>query len=83
MKTTFSQTLNRPRFLVHRRPAGQFLFPSEVGALLARLTDRLLTWSQRARDRRALQTLDMHLLQDIGLSRADVERESGKYFWQS
>lgn len=81
MKTTFSQALNRPSFLVHRLPAGQFL--SETRALVARLTDQLLTWSQRARDRRALQTLDAHLLQDIGLSRADVERESGKFFWQS
>ena len=81
MNTTLSQALGRPSFLVHRHPAGRFL--SEAGSLVARLTDRLLTWSQRARDRRALQTLDMHLLQDIGLSRADVERESGKYFWQS
>lgn len=81
MRTVIPQTLNRSSFVVHGRPAGQFLIAVESG--LAHLVDRLLTWSQRARDRRALQTLDTHLLQDIGLSQADVERESTKYFWQS
>lgn len=40
------------------------------------------TWRERARSRRALQTLNDHLLKDIGLSRLDVDIETTKSFWQ-
>jgi len=50
------------------------------GAALA-LT-ALLSWQERARQRRALEGLDDRLLKDIGLSRADVFREAAKRFWQ-
>ncbi|HXV22906.1 MAG TPA: DUF1127 domain-containing protein [Alphaproteobacteria bacterium] len=43
---------------------------------------RLLAWQERARQRRALLQLDDALLKDIGLTRADVERECGKPFWR-
>jgi uncharacterized protein YjiS (DUF1127 family) len=36
----------------------------------------------RARQRRALQALDDRLLKDIGVTRADVELETAKWFWQ-
>jgi uncharacterized protein YjiS (DUF1127 family) len=42
----------------------------------------ILTWSERVRQRRALRALDEWVLKDIGLSRADVMRESDKPFWQ-
>jgi uncharacterized protein YjiS (DUF1127 family) len=42
----------------------------------------LLTWLDRARQRRHLRTLSDHMLRDIGLSRADVEGEAGKPFWR-
>ena len=42
----------------------------------------LLTWLDRARQRRHLLTLSDHMLRDIGLSRADVESEAGKPFWR-
>ena len=45
--------------------------------------DQFLTWHQRVRDRQALGKLDAHRLHDIGLSRADVESEVSKPFWQS
>lgn len=38
-------------------------------------------WRQRARGRAALAALDDHMLNDIGLSRADVTREINKPFW--
>ena len=46
------------------------------------LTDLLLLWMQRARQRRSLDSLSDHVLKDVGLSRADVAGESGKRFWQ-
>jgi uncharacterized protein YjiS (DUF1127 family) len=42
----------------------------------------LLTWLERARQRRHLLSLSDHMLRDIGLSRADVEGEAGKPFWR-
>ena len=39
-------------------------------------------WHERARQRRALSGLSDELLKDIGVSRADAVRESGKSFWQ-
>lgn len=40
-------------------------------------------WSERRRQRRQLRRLGDRILKDIGLSRADVEREAGKPFWKS
>jgi uncharacterized protein YjiS (DUF1127 family) len=40
-----------------------------------------LRWQEVARQRRALATLDDHMLKDLGLSRADALRESGRWFW--
>ena len=39
-------------------------------------------WRDRSRQRRTLMRLDDHMLHDIGLSRADVEREASKPFWR-
>ena len=47
-----------------------------------RLVTLLLTWQQRARDRRQLQSLSDHMLRDIGLTRADVFAEASKPFWR-
>jgi uncharacterized protein YjiS (DUF1127 family) len=44
--------------------------------------DLLLTWYERARQRRELQALSDHMLHDIGLGRVDVEAEAGKPFWR-
>jgi uncharacterized protein YjiS (DUF1127 family) len=37
---------------------------------------------QRYRQRRALIMLSDHMLKDLGLSRSDAGRESGKRFWE-
>jgi len=42
----------------------------------------IVTWLERARQRQALLALDEWVLKDIGLSRADVMRESDKPFWR-
>lgn len=85
MSRAYSETAPKSSFPV----AGPFqsgtvrTLLTAVSGGLGRLSDRLLTWQQRAQDRRALRALDAHMLHDIGLSRSDVERESSKHFWQS
>ncbi len=42
----------------------------------------LMTWHERARQRRALGTLDQRLLRDIGLDPATAATEASKPFWR-
>ncbi len=42
-----------------------------------------MTWQERASERRHLGQLDDRLLADMGLSRADVERETSIPFWRA
>lgn len=46
------------------------------------VSNLLLLWLARWRDRRALDALSDHMLKDMGLSRADAAGESGKPFWR-
>lgn len=39
-------------------------------------------WHQRARQRRALARLTDRQLADVGLTRAEAEREAAKLFWR-
>ncbi|WP_374377891.1 DUF1127 domain-containing protein [Dongia sp.] len=56
------------------------------GNLPRNLLQRLLGWMaaafERGRQRRTLGTLSDHQLKDIGLTRADVARETAKPFWR-
>jgi uncharacterized protein YjiS (DUF1127 family) len=56
-----------------------------VPSLAVRLrnaVDLVLTWHERARQRRHLQSLSDHMLRDLGLTRADVLAEASKPFWR-
>ena len=44
--------------------------------------DIFKSWSRRTHERRMLALLSDRMLDDVGLSRHDVEKESAKYFWQ-
>lgn len=48
-----------------------------------RLLKMILVWQTRINDRRHLSRLDNRLLVDIGIDRADIEREAEKPFWQA
>jgi len=40
------------------------------------------TWVRRSNDRRMLDRMNDHMLNDIGLTRFEVNLEVDKYFWQ-
>jgi uncharacterized protein YjiS (DUF1127 family) len=64
------------------RPADRRLWSADR-ALWTQVGEVLLTWLERTRQRRQLGQLSPHMLKDIGLSRADVEAEVTKPFWQA
>ena len=45
--------------------------------------ETLLLWQQRSSERRRLREMDDRLLKDMGLSRADAEREGSLPFWRA
>ncbi|MGF1609690.1 MAG: DUF1127 domain-containing protein [Kiloniellales bacterium] len=62
---------------------GWSLFAGLPRAASRGLFDLLLLWQERAAQRYALSMLDAHALKDIGLTRAEAEREAGKPFWRA
>jgi uncharacterized protein YjiS (DUF1127 family) len=54
-----------------------------LSALIVSVTDTVLDWQERSRQRHRLGEMDDHLLHDIGLSRADLEYEAAKPFWRA
>lgn len=52
------------------------------GALFSAV-DVVMMWHERAKQRRQLAGLNDYELKDIGLSRADVEREVRKPIWSA
>jgi uncharacterized protein YjiS (DUF1127 family) len=63
------------------RPADRALWTADR-ALWTQVGELVLIWLERTRQRRQLSQLSSHMLKDIGLSRADVEAEVTKPFWQ-
>ena len=51
-------------------------------AFAARVTGTLRTWVRRSDERRQLAHMNEHMLNDIGLSRFELDHEVAKYFWQ-
>lgn len=43
----------------------------------------LREWVRRWRQRRRLEDLDDRMLRDVGVTRADAEREARRPFWQA
>lgn len=59
------------------------MFGGNFGSLAVRAVDILLTWQERATQRHALAALDTRFLRDMGLLRADAQREAAKPFWRA
>lgn len=55
---------------------------ARLAAALGAAFEALLLWQERSRERRQLREMSDHLLKDLGLSRADIEKESSKPFWR-
>jgi uncharacterized protein YjiS (DUF1127 family) len=52
-----------------------------LAAWTRRAIELVLGWQEVARQRRALLQLDERLRKDIGITRADAEREASRPFW--
>ena len=53
-----------------------------LGRAVATVFDTLLGWQQRANERAHLRTLDDRMLSDMGIGRAEAEREAALPFWR-
>ena len=53
-----------------------------AGNILEKTLGTVKMWKARSRQRKQLALLDNRLLEDIGLTKADVKREIAKPFWR-
>jgi uncharacterized protein YjiS (DUF1127 family) len=67
-----------PRYETRRRIR---VVPSST-SMLAGLLRRVAIWWRTKRDRRALAAMSDVMLRDVGLTRADIDRELVQPFWQ-
>jgi uncharacterized protein YjiS (DUF1127 family) len=44
--------------------------------------DQVLAWMERSKQRAQLAGIEPHMLHDLGLSRADLDAECRKHFWE-
>ena len=83
MTTCTNQTVSRiPAVTLPARQGRQPSVLARVAGGIVSLSDHLLTWQARASQRRRLSELPDYLLSDIGVTRADAEREVSKPFWR-
>ena len=65
------------------RSSGQSQAARLRGDAFGEAIGTLTLWQARRRARQQLAGLSDQMLQDIGISRTDVEREYGKPFWRA
>ena len=53
-----------------------------LNSALPVLWETLVAWQERANQRGQLASLEGRLLKDMGISRAEAEREAAKPFWR-
>ncbi len=59
-----------------------FAAVERIEAFAVKVSTTIRLWARRSHDRRVLAHMSEHLLNDIGLCRADIDRETAKFFWQ-
>jgi uncharacterized protein YjiS (DUF1127 family) len=59
-----------------------FAAVERIEGFAVNLKKQVRLWQRRSNERRLLGQMNDHILNDIGLTRADVEVETAKYFWQ-
>ena len=59
-----------------------FAAVERIEALSRNVTSVFSTWARRSNDRRTLSLMSDRLLNDIGLTQHQVEKEIAKFFWQ-
>ena len=59
-----------------------FALVERVESSVAQVKNTFRVWARRSADRRALTLMSERMLTDIGLTRAEVDREVAKFFWQ-
>ncbi|MBV6634118.1 MAG: DUF1127 domain-containing protein [Alphaproteobacteria bacterium] len=57
--------------------------PLDLATRLEPVFALIAVWQTRAKQRRDLMALPDHMLQDIGVTRADAHREASKPFWKA
>jgi uncharacterized protein YjiS (DUF1127 family) len=68
---------------IHPQPARRPVDRHAVDGVMAVFLRGVAESFRRARQRRDLAALSDHNLRDIGLTRGDVEIETGKPFWRA
>ena len=53
-----------------------------VEGFAASVSGGIKLWVRRSNERRLLGQMNQRMLNDIGLTVADVEKEAAKFFWQ-
>ena len=73
------------RYNTSDKSGSAFIAPSrgQANGFVTRLSDVLISWLDRSRQRRHLAELDDRMLRDIGLSRGEVETEVSRRFWHT
>ena len=59
-----------------------YKFITKVVSIPKAIYSIIVLWNQRSTDRRQLANLNDRMLQDIGITRSEVDCEIKKYIWQ-
>jgi len=60
----------------------QLQLKSRASRAVLRFWQTVLVWQERVEQRHALETMEPHMFQDMGLSPAQVRAEIAKPFWR-
>jgi uncharacterized protein YjiS (DUF1127 family) len=53
-----------------------------IEGFAAKITQSVNLWVRRSQERRLLAQMNLRMLDDIGLTIAEVDKETAKFFWQ-